>query len=48
MMQNASPAAFGASNRIVTANREAIKRFSKAATRAAEAVRCTIRVASAP
>ena len=47
MMQSASPTAFSAiiaGNRIVTANREAIEGCKKAAVKAAETVRCTIRV----
>lgn len=51
MMQSASPAAFRAivaGDRIVTANRETIEDCSKAATRARDTVRCTIRVAPAP
>ncbi|KMS50384.1 hypothetical protein V474_12520 [Novosphingobium barchaimii LL02] len=51
MMQSASPAAFRAivgADRIVTANREVIEGCSKAAARARDPVRCTIRVAPAP
>ena len=51
MMQSANPAQFRAivtGDRIVTANREAIEGCSKAAARARETVRCTIRVAHAP
>ena len=51
MMQSASPSAFRAivgADRIVTANREAIEGCSKAAARARDTVRCTIRVAPAP
>ena len=51
MMQSASPTAFRAivgADRIVTANREAIERCSKAAARKRETVRCTVRVAPAP
>ena len=47
MMQSASPTAFSAivaGNRIVTANREAIEGCKKAAVKAGETVRCTIRV----
>ena len=49
MMQSASPTAFSAivaADRLVTANRETIERCSKAAARAHETVRCTIRVGS--
>lgn len=48
MMQSASPTPFSAivgADRIVTANREAIEGCEKAATKARETVRCTIRVA---
>ena len=48
MMQSASPAAFRAivgADKIVTANRETIDRCRKAAGKADEAVRCTIRIA---
>ena len=51
MMQSASPTAFRAivtADKIVTANREAIEGCSKAAARARDTVRCTIRVAPAP
>jgi len=47
MMQSADPAAFRAvvaADRIVTANRKTIEGCSKAAARARETVRCTIRV----
>ena len=47
MMQSASPTAFRAivgADRIVTANREAIDRCGKAAIKASEPVRCTIRI----
>ena len=47
MMQSASPTAFSAivgADRIVTANREAIERCSKAAARRRETVRCTVRI----
>ena len=47
MMQSADPAAFRAvvaADRIVTANRETIEGCSKAAVRARETVRCTIKV----
>ena len=47
LMQSASPAAFRAivgADRIVTANREAIDRCGKAAIKASEPVRCTIRI----
>ena len=47
MMQSASPTAFSAivaADRIVTANREAIERCGKAATKANDAVRCTVRI----
>ena len=46
-MQSASPAAFRAivaAARIVAANRKAIEGCSKAAAKAGETVRCTIRV----
>jgi hypothetical protein len=48
LMQSASPTAFRgivAADRIVTANREAIDRCGKAAIKASEPVRCTIKVA---
>lgn len=51
MMQSASPTAFRAivgADKIVTANRETIEGCSKAAAKARETVRCTIRVAPAP
>ena len=47
MMQSASPAAFRAivaGDRIVTANRETIEGCSRAATKADEPVRCTVKV----
>ena len=47
LMQSASPTAFRAivaGDRIVTANRETIEGCSKAAVRARETVRCTIKV----
>jgi len=37
-----------AGDKIVTANRDKIERCRKAATKARQAVRCTIRVAPAP
>ena len=49
MMQSASPTAFRAivgADRIVTANREAIEKCSKAAARSRKAARCTIRISS--
>ena len=48
MMQSASPTAFRAivgADRIVTANHETIEGCSKAAARARETVRCTIKIA---
>ena len=51
MMQSADPAQFRAivaGDRIVTANREAIDGCEKAAAKARETVRCTIRIAPAP
>ena len=50
-MQSASPTAFRgivAADRIVTANRETIEGCSRAATKADEPVRCTVKVAPAP
>ncbi len=50
MMRASSPDAFAnvaAGDRIITANREAIERCAKAATKARETVRCTIRIAPA-
>ena len=51
LMQSASPTAFHAivaADKIVTANREAIEGCSKAAAKAKEPVRCTIRIAAVP
>ena len=51
MMQNADPAQFRAivaGDRIVTANRETIEECSKAATKARDTVRCTVKIAPVP
>ncbi len=51
MMQSASPTAFRAivaADRIVTANRQAIEGCDRAAAKAHETVRCTIRVGTRP